>query len=132
VHTRRHSAGDNKYLTTEITNDITHVGQLIAEGLLRVQVKNNRRKSNPPKQKLKMVKASNRHPTSSTTSSTATVQQQPSDPLSGVMATSKKQVEIQMYLSKFKIVGAAHAQESQSLQAGSHLARHRLHLRPAE
>jgi hypothetical protein len=60
------------------------------------------------------------------------VQQQPSDPLSGVMATSKKQVEIQMYLSKFKIVGAAHAQESQSLQAGSHLARHRLHLRPAE
>jgi hypothetical protein len=85
-----------------------------------------------PKQERKTVEASNRHPTSSTTSSTATVQQQPSDPLSGVMATSKKQVEIQMYLSKFKIVGAAHAQESQSLQAGSHLARHRLHLRPAE
>jgi hypothetical protein len=90
-------------LTTEITDDISHVGQLIAEGLLRVQVKNNRRKSNPPKQKLKMVKASNRHPTSSTTSSTATVQQQQqSDPLRGVMATSKEQVEIQMYLSKLK------------------------------
>jgi hypothetical protein len=98
------TAGDNKYLTTEITDDISHVGQLIAEGLLRVQVKNNRRKSNPPKQKLKMVKASNRHPTSSTTtSSTATVQQQQqSDPLRGVMATSKEQVEIQMYLSKLK------------------------------
>ncbi|XP_046647154.1 DNA-binding protein inhibitor ID-2-like [Daphnia pulicaria] len=51
-----------------------------------------------------MVKASNRHPTSSTTtSSTATVQQQQqSDPLRGVMATSKEQVEIQMYLSKLK------------------------------